>query len=233
MGYRLHYLDLLTVAPQWDDTFVRERQAFRTSEPSPRVLDCGANVGIVTLYFKRTYPSARITAFEADPRIAEALSRNVEENHLSGVDVVQAAVWDQVGQITFIAEGSDSGSIASEYHGEATNSITVPTVRLRDILAAEDQVDLLKLDIEGAEHRVLADCEGELHRVLAIAVEIHNFGTRRRQAPATLELLTRAGFIYAHGGVDLMTPTGSDAPAAAPFSNPTTRWVERIYAWRE
>ena len=52
MGYRLHYVDLLTVAPQWKDTFVDELHAFSTDNASPRILDCGANVGVVTLYLK-------------------------------------------------------------------------------------------------------------------------------------------------------------------------------------
>ncbi len=235
MGYRLHYVDLLTVAPQWDDTFVRELHGFRTSTASPRILDCGANVGIVSLYLKRKYPSARITAFEADPAIARALVRNVEENHLSHVEIVAAAVWDEKGEVAFTAEGADSGSVASEYRGDSTNRITVPTVRLRDVLQAEDQVDLLKLDIEGAEHRVLADCAAELGRVKAIAAELHDFDPRKRKNPATLELLTRAGFTYAHGGIlpVSLDSSGYDLPADTCFPFPSTSWVDRIYAWRE
>src|SRR6187431_2549170 len=56
MGYRLSYVDLLTVAPQFKDTFVDEIHAFETAERSPRIFDCGANVGVVTLYFKRRFP---------------------------------------------------------------------------------------------------------------------------------------------------------------------------------
>lgn len=233
MGYRLHYVDLLTVAPQWEDTFVRELLFFRTMNPSPRILDCGANVGIVALYLKGKHPTARITAFEADPTIAAALSRNIAENNLSQVDVVQAAIWDEDGNVTFVAEGADSGSVASEYRGGATNRITVPAARLRDILAAEDRIDLLKLDIEGAEHRVLADCEKELHRVQAIAVELHNFEPASRKTPATLELLTRAGFIYAHAGI-IRVPLSSTGPGErGPFRFPAIGWVDRVFAWRE
>src|SRR6478672_2832 len=106
MGFRLHYVDLLTVAPQWKDTFVDELHAFDTIANAPRVLDCGANIGVVTLYLKRGYPRAKITAFEADPSIAATLARNVEANGLSDVDVIAAAVWDSAGETTFIAEGA-------------------------------------------------------------------------------------------------------------------------------
>ncbi len=232
MGYRLHYVDLLTIAPQWKDTFVDDLPAFHSTAPAPRILDCGANVGIVTLYFRRQHPSARITAFEADPAIAAALSRNIEDNGLSQVDVVAAAVWDEAGETTFAAEGSDAGSVASEYRGDSERRIVVPAVRLRDTIAAEEHVDLLKLDIEGAEHRVLADCEPELHRVNAIAVELHSFDVRKRKTPATLELLSRAGFLYAQGNI-VPVPAEEDVRSMRPFPSPVNRWVERVYAWRE
>ena len=232
MGYRLHYVDLLTVAPQWKDTFVDEVHAFEPSVAAPRILDCGANVGIVTCYFKRHHPGARITAFEADPAIASALAATVEENELSGVDVVAAAVWDETGETTFAAEGADSGGIASEYRGSAQKRITVPTVRLRDVIAAENRIDLLKLDIEGAEHRVLADCEPELGRVQAMLLELHDFDFRERKTPGTLQLLSRAGFTYGHGGVIPIPATESNLHSRGPFSAPSSRWVDRVYAWR-
>ncbi|HUQ18818.1 MAG TPA: FkbM family methyltransferase [Gemmatimonadaceae bacterium] len=233
MGYRLHYVDLLTIPPQWKDTFVDELHAFDTDVKTPRVLDCGANVGVVTLYLKRRYPDASITAFEADPAIAATLARNVEENHLSRVDIIAAAVWDSVGETTFVAEGADSGGVAADYRGSSRKRITVPTVRLRDILATETRVDLLKLDVEGAEHRVLADCESELGKVRAIAVELHDFDIENRRSPATLELLSRAGFLYAHGGTVPVPGFDNGVGAGKPFSAPAAKWVERVYAWRE
>lgn len=233
MGYRLNYVDLLTVAPQWEDTFVRSLHAFHTRQAAPRILDCGANVGIVTLYYKRDFPSARITALEADPDIARALSLNISENGLSQVDIVAAAVWVENGRVCFVAEGADSGSVATEYHGSATRQLDVPAIRLRDILAREDRVDLLKLDIEGAEHRVLADAEPELHRVGAIAVELHEFDANNRQSPTTLSLLKRNGLRYAHGGVIPVNSTATHPQTAGTFPAPSNAWVERIYAWRD
>jgi FkbM family methyltransferase len=233
MGFRLHYVDLLTVAPQWKDTFVDELHAFETTAQAPRVLDCGANIGVVTLYLKRRYPNAKITAFEADPAIAATLAHNVEANGLSNVDVIAAAVWDSDGETTFIAEGADSGGVAADYRGASRKRITVPTLRLRNVLAKEARVDLLKLDIEGAEHRVLADCESELGKVQAIAVELHDFDIASRRSPATLELLSRAGFLYAHGGTVPVPAVENGKGAAKPFSSPAARWVERVYAWRE
>src|SRR3954465_2869054 len=69
MEYDLRYSDLLSFCPQWQDIFVRRVLAFRCDTSAPRILDCGANIGLASLFFKRAYPAARITAFEADPAL--------------------------------------------------------------------------------------------------------------------------------------------------------------------
>lgn len=233
LDYDLAYADLLSVVPQWEDVFVRETHAFTTTEKSPRIIDCGANIGIVTLYLKRAYPSARIIAFEADPVIAGVLERNMKTNRATDVEVRQAAVWDENGETAFAAEGADSGSLSEEYRGRATSEIIVPTVRLRDVLAEETTVDLLKLDIEGAEHRVLADCEQELGKVRCMELELHELTPGSRRVPATLALIARAGFSYAHA--ETIPVPGRDAAFSAmpPFPRCHPAWVERVYAWRE
>ena len=94
-----------------------------------------------------------------------------------------AALWTSAGRVTFRAEGTDSGMIdglAGTVDGAA---VDVPSLRLRDILAAE-RIDLLKLDIEGAEDAVLADCEPVLDRVGAIVMDLHEFDPSVRQAAA-------------------------------------------------
>src|SRR5258705_3362437 len=110
--YRIEYADACSVWPQWEDTLLRESLAFATDLPTPPILDCGANVGIASLYFKRRYPRAKITAFEAGASLAAICRRNVDANAAGAVDVHASAVWTAAGEIEFISEGSDSGAIA-------------------------------------------------------------------------------------------------------------------------
>ena len=51
-----------------------------TATSTPRILDCGANVGLASLFFRRLYPQARITAFEADPALFAILEANLDAN---------------------------------------------------------------------------------------------------------------------------------------------------------
>ena len=229
--YSLRYSDLLTFCPQWHDIFVLGSLAFETRDPTPRILDCGANVGLASLFYKRRYPAARITAFEADPAIAALLAHNVRANGAEDIEVVAAAVWTQAGEITFQADGADAGAVSSPDGARGGAAMRVPAIRLADWLSRE-RIDLLKLDIEGAEVEVLTDCEGVLDHVNAILLEVHEFDPGRRRCPELLQLLGRCGFAYA---VAHVTPLPDRAPRGAtdgPFPRLASAWVEAVSAWR-
>jgi len=228
--YALGYSDLLTFCPQWYDIFVERSLAFESAKPAPRILDCGANIGLASLFFKRQHPGARITAFEADPVIAGLLASNLRDNGAGDVEVVSAAVWTSEGHVTFQAEGADSGTLTPFAAGLGGAAVRVPSTRLADRLAAEP-IDLLKLDIEGAEGEVLADCAHHLGNVRAMLLEIHEFDPHMRRAPAITTLLTEAGFEYA---TTRITPIPQRQPAepGAPFPHHARAWVEAVSAWR-
>jgi FkbM family methyltransferase len=231
MDLNLRYADLLTVCPQWNDIFVKRTLAFATASPAPRILDCGANVGLASLFFRRAYPHAHITAYEADPALFAILQANLGANGASDVDGRHAAVWTSTGALTFHCEGADSGMIGSLPGAVGGRATTVPSVRLRDIVS-EGPVDLLKLDIEGAEGAVLADCEPVLGRVNALLMDLHEFDPSVRQAPRVLELLARAGFSYT---IDEFLPLTWRAPVTGgdtPFPDRAMQWAMTVRAWR-
>lgn len=230
MDYDLRYADLLTLCPQWQDIFVDASLAFETGNPAPRILDCGANIGLASLFYKRRYPAARITAFEADPAIAALLADNLRANGAADVEVLAGAAWTEAGEITFQADGADAGAVASVSGAPGGLAKTVPAVRLADWLAREP-IDLLKLDIEGAEAAVLADCDAALANVRAILLEVHEFDPGRRRSPEILQRLERAGFAYA---VTHVTPLPHRAGRATigPFPHRASVWVEAVSAWR-
>jgi FkbM family methyltransferase len=235
MGYRLRYADLLTLCPQWHDLFVAGAYRFVAAGQVPRVLDAGANIGLASLYFKRLYPRARITAYEADPAICALLRENLAANGAADVETVQAAVWTRTGSLDFRCEGSDSGAVVDPGSGLGADLPgpvrSVPAVRLRDVLEREP-VDLLKLDIEGAEAAVLADCAGALGQVRALIAEVHEFDPARRRTPEILDRLAEAGFTCA---LDELHPLPWRSPVAAPgtpFPGRALCWVVLVRAWK-
>jgi FkbM family methyltransferase len=231
LDYELRYADLLSFCPQWHDIFVQGALEFRAPSESPRILDCGANVGLASLFFKRRYPAARITAYEADPALFAIAHANLLANGAPDVEIVNAALWTSDGRVIFRAEGTDSGMIDGLAGAVDGSAVEVQSLRLRDILAG-GRIDLLKLDIEGAEDAVLADCEPVLDRVDAIVMDLHEFDPSVRQAPRVLELLTRAGFVYA---VDEFVPQPWRPPVSSsetPFPGKALVWSMTVRAWR-
>ncbi|HKB13757.1 MAG TPA: FkbM family methyltransferase [Vicinamibacterales bacterium] len=232
MEYDLQYSDLLSFCPQWQDIFVKRTLDFETTAEAPRILDCGANIGVASLFFRRRYPAARITAFEADPALFAMLDANLAANRALNVDRKNVAVWTSNGSLTFRSEGSDSGMIESLPGAVDGRAVIVPSVRLRDAIAAEPAIDLLKLDVEGAEDAVLADCEPVLDRVRALVMDLHEFDPAARQAPRVLELLARAGFTYAVDEFVPLTWRQPIADARSPFPGRALAWAMTVRAWR-
>jgi FkbM family methyltransferase len=157
---------------------------------SPMILDCGANIGLASLYFAARSPRAKIVAFEPDPALFRLLKENLERNLLTGrVDAVNAALWvGSAHEAPFVSDGADSGYL----NPFASGGVKVTTVRLRDFI--KEPVGLLKMDIEGAEVDVLQDSVELLSNVHQIIIEHHSIVSQPQRLGEFLNILERAGF---------------------------------------
>lgn len=189
-GNSLYWMVKVNVLERYND--------FYTVKPSPRILDCGANIGVSVLRFKQLYPRAKITAFEPDPQLCAVLRRNLGRNGAGDVEVIEAAVWKMeatLGFAPFAGEDSQSGYIldSAEQNVDPANPIQlVRAVSLSDYLA--DPMDLLKLDIEGAEFEVLESCKKVIKNANQIMLEVHHKVDRVDLLIGVIEPLRDAGF---------------------------------------
>ncbi len=185
--------DALSVVYQLREIFIDENLKFESASMQPVIYDCGANVGTVTLYFKKLFPESTIKAFEADKKIINYLEQNLSRNRcLNNVQIIPKAVWINEGMVDFGSEGADSGSLFF-----TTNRSKIESTRLRDWLANEARVDFLKLDIEGAESAVIQDCDETLSRVKYLFIEYHSFPNTAQELDKILHTLTKNNFRYA------------------------------------
>lgn len=174
----------------YNEVFKKEIYKFRSTSQVPYIIDAGANIGLSVIYFKQLFPDAKIVAIEADAFVFEILKSNVDSFQYKNVKLVKRALWNVNTILEFHSEGADGGRIATL--ADTKKVIDVQTDRLYKYL--DRKVDFLKIDIEGAEYKVLEDSKGYLENVQNIFVEYHSFVGREQELPELLDLLKNAGF---------------------------------------
>jgi FkbM family methyltransferase len=192
LGTYVFFSDSASFLFMYDEIFEKGIYDFVSNIKRPYIIDCGANIGLSIIYFKKIYPLSTILGFEPDPGIYNILKENIKNFGFQDIVLEDKGVWNQEITMSFFSDGADGGRILLE--SESKNLINIHTIRLKDFLTK--QVDLLKIDIEGAETVVLKDCSENLKYVDKIFVEYHSFTDRQQNLQELLEILCNAGFRY-------------------------------------
>jgi FkbM family methyltransferase len=151
-------------------------------QPGMTFVDVGANWGYYTLLAAKAVGSTgRVAALEPDPRLYEVLTRNLAINGLGQVTAYRNAAAEQNAQLVLSGYDSSGGNFGvsriADGAGEGPNVFNVEAMTLDEFTQRNDigRIDLLKMDIEGAELRALVGARGllgsgKLHRIL---IELH------------------------------------------------------------
>lgn len=192
---KLHIVDSVTYLSSLYEIFESGIYKFEPKDTENiSIIDCGANIGLATIYFKNRFPKAKIISYEADPDIFKALEKNIISFRYNDVEAVNAAVSDKEGIINFHIEGGHSGMISDD--GGPLDTISVKSIRLKNVLARYNNVTFLKIDIEGHEDHVLPDIAEELKKVQYLFLEYHSFLDKQQQLDVLLKIIEQAGFRY-------------------------------------
>jgi FkbM family methyltransferase len=174
------------------ELFGREIYKFKSEKHEPVVIDCGANIGLSIIFFKKLFPKARVIAFEPDKKIFEYLEFNVKSFQFDNVELINKGLWEKETTLKFFSEGADAGRIAQE---NDKNIVEIQTVKLSNYLK-KTEIDFLKIDIEGAETEVLIESQEWLKNVRNIFIEYHSFSTQKQTLSTILNILETNGFRY-------------------------------------
>lgn len=188
LGPPICYTDSLSFHNMYYDIFKSEIFKFSADNAKPFIVDGGANIGLASVFLKRLYPDSEILAIEADPKIYNILIENFNSLGYNDIKTVNKALWKEEGTLSFSSDGADGG------HLDSAGGVQVETFKLSSILT--HPVDLLKLDIEGAELEVIKEAESLLHHVKNAFIEYHSFQDQPQRLNELLDILTRAGFKY-------------------------------------
>ncbi len=167
--------------------------------------DVGANFGYFSILAARRVGSeGRVVAFEPDPRNIQRLETNISLNGLSRIQVVPSAVCEEAGTVALhmSADTEDNlGSSSIVQDGAGRKTIDVRAISLDDFLREfPGNVDVLKMDIEGAELSALRGARQTLAagKIRSIVLELHRLALNAQEVAAVHEIFTSAGY---HGWV--------------------------------
>ena len=154
---------------QYDSTLVVRPQV---------IVDAGANIGLASIFYANRYPEAKIIAIEPEPSNYEMLKKNVAP--YPNIVSIQAALWNE----KKILSGSSADTGHHAYQVRAENGLddqrhcgTIRGLTLRELMTdiGIQQIDLLKVDIEGSEKEVFQNSAEWIGHVGIIAIEIHEW----------------------------------------------------------
>jgi len=160
------------------------------SQPSWTVFDVGANVGLFAVQQARR--GALVYAFEPNPDCYRRMSKTVAQNGLIGmVRLFDEAVGAEVGSVMLTVPAvsmmksspmtsTTTGSILPITEYPTAHSFSVRVTSLDYVVSSLDvtRIELLKIDVEGAEIEVLRGAEKTLEKVERIIIEYHSHELR-------------------------------------------------------
>ena len=226
----------------------RDERYFRSNRPAgakilgrlrsfgvePRtILDVGANIGELSIYFARRLPEARVIAFEPAPENLRDFQENLALQHppLTNLELVAEAVGDRRGTIAFTVGAGDLNTTMVEANlerlqaGRKVSVVEVPCDTLLNLCArlGVDRIDLLKIDTEGGEPRLADSIRALKGRIGAAYVEISVFNTLDAYA-----VLVEA---FAEAGLRMCDRTGQPVPAPMDWLAERLATAPAVNAW--
>jgi FkbM family methyltransferase len=172
LGFDVTFYDYRSLCYLYREIFLDEIYFFQTNNPQPFIIDCGSNIGMTVLYFKKLYPQSRILAFEPAKSNYALLEKNVTNNNLNDISLIKKALFNKTDSLKLYEPGSTAGTIQDTLARQADYEI-VETTPLSSYI--DQKVDFLKLDIEGSETVVLEELaeKNKLKFIEEIIMEFH------------------------------------------------------------
>lgn len=138
---------------------------FSYPKQNPVIVDIGASVGLTTLYFKKIFPKAKVYAYEPYFPAYQALEENIRINDIQGgVKLFNSAVTRRVSSKKTLFVSSESSLMSSFYKNRIPKSnfnnikkVAVRTVSLKSVVQKVGTIDILKLNIEGEEYKLIPE----------------------------------------------------------------------------
>lgn len=164
--------------PTYKHIFQRREYEFENEIAPTVILDAGAHSGLASIYFANRYPQAKILAVEPEKDNFDLLVKNVAP--YPQVIPIRAALWNcnetidlvdpGLGEWGYMTRTESDDAIAGSLRHQV-DGVTVDQLLKRYQLA---NIDLMKLNVEGAEREIFENCDAWIGQVDAVVVKLHD-----------------------------------------------------------
>ena len=141
------------------------------------ILDIGANVGVVSIFFAKKYPNIKIYAYEASPINYKNLLYNIKINNTNNIFPFNKAVFSESNIFLELCQVEENSGGTSSFLKNSGDIYKVPTISLDDIIAnlGIKNIKFLKMDCEGCEFQTLENSKllKDIN-IEHIGIEIHS-----------------------------------------------------------
>jgi FkbM family methyltransferase len=182
------------------------------------VVDIGAALGEFTAYAAQKAPHGEVYAYEPNPQSFALLQVNILLNKLSNVKASCVGVWDRPGTMQLnLVNGEPLQGKTVFQQPDAAQIAEIPVITFDQLVQemVQAQIDLLKLDCEGAEYAILMGASAEsLARVQRIVMEYHDLDALHEHS-LLVRFLENSGF------------------SVRLHANPVHTEIGYLYAWKK
>jgi len=159
--------------PTFRQIFINREYDYNIPDFKPKtIVDIGAYNGFSTVFFACKYPDAKILAIEPEPSNYDLLIKNTAQ--FSNVTTIRGAIWHRRTNLKISNPGADKWAIQTDEASDKDKD-TIKAITMENILSQihSPTIDILKVDIEGAERTLFRANTDWLKRINVLIIEIH------------------------------------------------------------
>lgn len=138
------------------------------------IVDCGANIGFSTIFFKNKFPEATVIAVEPESGNFKILKKNTEK--YSNIHCLKRGIWNRSTNLKIVDHNRGNWGFTVE-ETETPDETTIPAISIDQIMKDYqlDHIDILKIDIEGSEKKLFeSNVDTWLPFVKVLVIELHD-----------------------------------------------------------